>query len=73
MEEFYYDLITFLGNLNPFVKCLLVGLLTMLVVLATIKIIKTHVNPKKSIFKIGQFLILAILIAIAIFVCINVF
>ena len=72
MEEFYYDTITFLSEMHPLVKCLLVGILTFLVVFSVIKIVKTHVNPKKSIFKIGQFILLAILIAITIFVCVHV-
>lgn len=73
MEEFYYDVITFLGNLNPFVKVLIVGLLAILLILSAIKLVKIHVNPKKAVFKIGQFLVFAILLALTIFVCINVF
>lgn len=72
MEEFYYDLITFLSELNPLVKVLLVGLLFMLVVLSTATIVKTHINPKKPVFKIGQFLMLAILVAVTIFVSVHV-
>lgn len=73
MEKFYYDVITFLGDLNPVVKVLLIGMLFMLVVLCVRSIVKTHVNPKKTIFKFSQFFILAILVALTIFVCINVF
>ena len=72
MEEFYYNVITFLSEMHPLVKVLIVGLLAIFVVFSVIKIVKTHVNPKKSIFKIGQFLLLAILIAVTIFVCAHV-
>ena len=73
MEEIYIDIITFLGGLNPMVKILIVGMLAILVFMSVISVVKTHVNPKKPVFKIGQFLLLAILVAITIFVCINVF
>ena len=73
MEKFYYDVITFLGGLHPFVKVLIIGMLFCLVVLCVRNIVKTHVNPKKAIFKFGQFFVLALLVAITIFVCINVF
>lgn len=73
MEKFYYDVITFLGNLHPAIKALIIGMLLMLVVLCVISIVKTHVNPKKTIFKFTQFFMLAVLVALTIFVCINVF
>ena len=73
MEKFYNDIITFLGTMDPFVKVLIVGMLAMLVFFSAKVIVKTHVNPKKPIFKIGQFFLLAILVALTIFVCINVF
>ena len=73
MEKFYYDVITFLGNLNPLVKALIIGLLLILDVLCLRNIVKTHVNPKKTIFKLSQFLLMAILVALTIFVTINVF
>ncbi len=73
MEELYYNLITFLGNLNPLVKVLIVGLLFMLVVSCARVIVKTHANPKKTIFKFSQFFLLAVLVAVTIFVCIHVF
>lgn len=72
MEEFYYDLITFLSELDPIVKVLLVGILSFLVILSIVAIIKTHVNPKKPVFKIGQFLLLGILIVVTIFVSVHV-
>ena len=73
MEEFYYDFVTFLGGLDFIVKILIVGMLAILVFMSVKSVIKTHVNPKKPIFKIGQFILLAILLAITIFICINVF
>ena len=73
MEKFYNDIITFLGTMNPLVKVLIIGMLTILVFLTAKLIVKTHVNPKKPILKLGQFFLLAILVALTIFVCINVF
>ena len=73
MEEFYYNIVTFLVELDPLVQGLIVGLLAILVIMCVRNIVKTHVNPKKAIFKFGQFFILAILVAITIFVCVHVF
>ena len=73
MEKFYYDIITFLGDLHPMVKVLVIGMLFMLIVLCVRNIIKTHVNPKKTIFKFSQFFLLAVLVGLTIFVCINVY
>ena len=73
MEELYYNIITFLSELDPLVKGLIVGLLFILVIFSARNIVKTHVNPKKSIFKIGQFLGLGFLVALTIFVCVHVF
>lgn len=73
MEEFYYNLITFLSELDPMVKGLIVGMLAILVLFCVRNIIKVHVNPKKAIFKLSQFFLLAVLIAITVFVCIHAF
>ena len=73
MEEFYYNIITFLATLDPLVKALIVGMLAVLVILCVRNIVKTHVNPKKAIFKFGQFFLLAVLVALTIFICVNVF
>ena len=73
MEEFYYNTITFLSELDPLIKGLLVALLFILVIFSVRGIIKSHVNPKKPIFKFGQFLLLGVLLAITIFVAVNVF
>lgn len=73
MEKLYYDIITFLGTLNPVVKALILGMLLILVLLCVKNIVKTHVNPKKPVFKILQFFMLALLVALTIFVTINVF
>ena len=73
MERFYHDITTFLGGLDPIVKGLLIGMLCILILLNLRSIVKTHVNPKKPVFKIGQFILLAILVAITIFVSIHVF
>ena len=73
MEEFYYDLITAISELDPFVKILIGGMLLMLVVFSVMKIVKTHVNPKKAIFKFGQFLLLAILVGATVFFAVHAF
>ena len=73
MEEFYINTITFISGLDPLVKGLIIGLLFILVIFCARNIIKTHVNPKKTIFKFGQFFILAILIAITVFISIHAF
>ena len=73
MERLYHDITTFLGGLQPIVKGLIIGMLCILILLNMRSIVKTHVNPKKPVFKIGQFLLLALLIAITVFICIHVF
>ncbi|MBO7527629.1 MAG: hypothetical protein J6T74_07045 [Clostridia bacterium] len=73
MERIYHDITTFLGGLEPIVKGLIIGMLCILILLSLRSIVKTHVNPKKPIFKLGQFVLLAILVAITVFVCIHVF
>ena len=73
MEELYYNIVTFLGGLDPTIKGLIIGLLFMLIIFNVRTIIKVHVNPKKTIFKISQFILLAILVAITIFVCVHSF
>ena len=71
MEKFYYDTITFIGGLSPFVKILIIGTLFIFDVLVVMEIVKTHVNPKKAVLKIGQFILLAILVAITIFISVH--
>lgn len=73
MEKIYYDIITFLADLHPAVKVLVIGMLFMLVILCVRNIVKTHVNPKKTIFKFSQFFLLAVLVGLTIFISINVF
>jgi len=50
----------------------LVGILLILDIFAVIRVVKTHANPKKPIFKIGQFILLAILIFLTIFICMHI-
>lgn len=69
MKVFFNNLITFINNMDTFLKVLFIGMLIIIDVLALIQIIKTHVNPKKFVFKLGQFLILALFVALTIFVC----
>ena len=73
MEEFYINTITFISQLDPLVKGLIVGILLMLDVLCIKTIIKDHVNAKKPTFKIGQYILLIVLIALTIFICIHAF
>ncbi len=73
MEELYYDIITAISELDFIIKILICGMLLMLVIFSAMKVIKTHVNPKKTIFKFGQFLLLAILVAITIFFAVHTF
>ena len=73
MERFYYNLITFLGGLSSFIKIMIVGLLAMFIFLCASDIVKTHVNKTKPVFKPLKFVVLAILIAITVFLCIHMF
>lgn len=73
MERFYYNLITFLGGLSPFLKVMIVGLLAMFIFLSAADIVKTHVNKTKPVFKPLKFIVLAILVAVTVFVCIHMF
>ena len=73
MERFYHDIVTFLGGLDPTIKGLIIGVLCILIVLGVRNIVKTHVNSKKPVIKVGQFLLVAILVAITIFVCAHAF
>ena len=71
MEEFYYNVITFWATMDSTTKMLVIGILSILIVLEVVKIVKTHVNPKKTIFKVGQFLVLAILVTVTIFITVH--
>ena len=73
MERFYHDITTFLGGLDPVVKGLIIGILLMFIVLTLRSIVKAHVNSKKFSFKVGQFVLLAILFGVTIFIVRNVF
>lgn len=73
MEELYYNIVTFIGGLEPLIKGLIIGLLFILIIMCVRNLIKVHVNPKKPIFKIGQFVLLAILVGITIFFCAHSF
>ncbi len=72
MKVFFNNLITSINNLDPLVKVLIIGLLLILDIMCVVQIIKTHVNPKKYVLKISQFLLLAILLAFTVFFCIHV-
>lgn len=72
MKVFFNNLKTFINNLEPILKVLIIGMLLIIDILCVMQIIKTHYNPKKFVFKIGQFVLLAIFLAITTFVCIHV-
>lgn len=72
MRVFFNNLITSINNLDIILKITLIGMLVILDFLCIKLIVKTHVNPKKWVFKIGQFVLLAILLFSTVFVCIHV-
>ena len=72
MKVFFNNVITFINNLEPILKVLIVGMLLIIDILCVVQIVKTHVNPKKFVLKIGEFILLAIFLAITIFVLIHV-
>jgi len=69
MEVFFNNVITFINGWDPFLKVLVIGMLLLIDVLCAIQIVKTHVNPKKPVFKILQFVFFALFLALTIFVC----
>lgn len=73
MEVFFNNLKTSIGAMSPLLKVLVVGILTMIDVLLIIEIAKVHINPKKPVLRLGLFFVLAICIAVTVFVCVNVF
>lgn len=71
MKVFYNNVITFINNLDSFVKVLIICLLLMIDILCLVQIIKTHVNAKKFVFKPLQFILLALFLFITVFICIH--
>ena len=69
MRVFINNVITFINGLDTFVKILLIGLLILIDLLCIIQVVKTHVNPKKPVFKIFQFVFTILFILITVFVC----
>ena len=69
MRVFINNVITFINGLDAFVKVLLIGVLILIDLLCIIQVVKTHVNPKKPVFKIFQFVFTILFIAFTIFVC----
>lgn len=72
MKQLYNNIVTFLFELDPIVKVLIVGLLCIFDIFIILKIVKTHANAKKTVFKVGQFILLAIFILLTIFVCAHI-
>lgn len=73
MKEFYIDTITFISQMDPLIKALIIGILLLLVVLCAKGIVSAHVNSKKPKIKIGMFILEAVLVALTIFVCVHAF
>lgn len=71
MKEFFNNLATAINNWSPLLKTLVMGLLLIMDILCIIQIVKTHVNPKKMVFKIGQFLLLALFLTITVYISAN--
>ncbi|MBQ7884817.1 MAG: hypothetical protein IJ318_01825 [Clostridia bacterium] len=72
MKVFFNNIITFINGLDTFVKVLIIGVLLLIDILCIIQVVKTHVNPKKPVFKILQFIMTIIFILLTIFVCAHV-
>lgn len=73
MREFYIDTITFISQMEPLIKALIIGILLLFVVLGAKSIVSAHVNAKKPTLKIGTIILEVILVALTIFVCIHAF
>lgn len=71
MKVFFNNIITFINNLDTTLKVLIIGLLIMIDLMCLVQIIKTHVNAKKPVFKILQFIFTGIMIGFTIFVCVH--
>ena len=72
MKVFYNNVVTFINNMSPFLKTLIIGLLIIIDVLCVVQIIKTAGSSKKMLSKIGQYLLLALFLALTMFVTLHV-
>ena len=69
MRVFYNNIITFINGLDTFLKVLIIGVLLLIDILFVIQVVKTHVNPKKPVFKIFQFVFTILFIMFTVFFC----
>lgn len=72
MRVFFNNIITFINGLDTFLKVLIIGVLILIDILCIIQVVKTHVNPKKPVFRIFQFVFTILFVAFTIFVCSHV-
>lgn len=72
MDVFFNNVITFINSWEPFLKVLVIGMLFLIDILCAIQIVKTHANPKKPVFKVLQFVLMAVFIGLTILVCAHV-
>ena len=72
MKVFFNNVITFINNIDPFLKVMIIGMLLLIDIMSVMQIVKTHVNPKKPVFRILQFFVAALFIGLTVFVCIHV-
>ncbi len=68
MKVFFNNLITFINGLDAFLKVLVIGMLIIIDIMLVMQIVKTHINAKKFVFKIVQFIFLAIFLGLTIFI-----
>lgn len=72
MNVFINNIITFINGLSTLMKVLIIGFLVLIDILCVIQVVKTHVNPKKPVFKILQFVMTILMILLTVFVCAHV-
>lgn len=70
---FFTELITFLNDLTPLVKVLIIGMLTILICLSVVNVIKLNANIDKPKFKPLSIITCLLLIALFIFTCNHMF
>lgn len=72
MRVFFNNVITFINSMDTYLKVLIIGVLLLIDILCIIQVVKTHVNPKKPVFKIFQFVFTILFILLTIFICSHV-
>lgn len=72
MNVFFNNVITFINGMDTLLKVLIIGVLLLVDILCVIQVAKTHLNPKKPVFKILQFIFAILFIMLTVFVCAHV-